>query len=128
MKILVVDDDDFIRAVMIKTLKSAGYEIDDSFDGTDAIQKLKTNSYDAVITDIVMPDVSGISVGEYVKTNNLPLAVLAISAHSSHGGMLDFANYFADDTLQKPFTKEELITAVKRLPKGINMDSVLQNL
>ncbi len=128
MKILVVDDDDFIRAVMIQALKSVGHEVEESCDGTDAIAKLGCNTYDVVITDVVMPGQSGVSVGEYIRSHELPIAILAVSSHGEGGGMLDFANYFADDTLTKPFKKEEFLKAVESLPVGGDLDSALQNI
>ena len=128
MKILVVDDDDFVRTVMVQTLCKAGHEIEDSSCGEDALDKLKTNVYDVVVTDIVMPDQSGAAIGDYVKSHQLPTAVLAVSAHSRKGEALEFANYFADDTLQKPFKKEELIRAVEGLSRGNDIESALLNL
>lgn len=128
MKILVVDDDDMIRMVIIKALQSVGHETEESADGLDAIEKLKENLYDVVITDVVMPEKSGVAVGEYVKNNSLPTAVLAISSFGENGGALDFANYFSDDTLQKPFKKEALLKAVDSLPVGGSVDSALLNM
>ncbi len=128
MKILVVDDDDFVRKVMVQTLHKAGHDIEESNCGKDGLDKLKANSYDVVVTDIVMPDQSGATIGDYVKSHQLPTAVLAVSAHSRKGEALEFANYFADDTLQKPFKKEELIRAVEGLSRGNDIESALLNL
>lgn len=128
MRVLVVDDDNFVRVVMVQALISAGYSIDESSNGHDAIEKLKSNTYDVVITDIVMPEQSGISVAEYIRSNNIPVSVLAISAHGGEGGMLDFAEYYADETLQKPFKKEDFLRVVKNISKGINVDSALMNM
>lgn len=128
MKILVVDDDDFVRTVMVQTLRKAKHDVEESSCGVDGLNKLKTNIYDIVVTDIVMPDQSGATIGDYVKSNQLPTAVLAVSAHSRKGEALEFANYFADDTLQKPFKKEELLRAVERLSHGNDVESALLNL
>ena len=126
--VLIVDDDDFVRTVMIQALKSAGYDVDECSNGSDAIEKLKNKSYDIVVTDIVMPGESGINVGEYVRGHNLPVSVIAVSAHGGDAGMLDFANYFADETLQKPFQKEEFLKVVESVSKGVNVESALQNM
>ena len=128
MRVLIVDDDDMIRMMMVYALRSEGYETDECSDGKDAIAKLELNLYDIVVTDVVMPNQSGAAVGEYIKKNKLPTAVLAVSSDFENGGALDFANYFANDTLQKPFDKETFLNAVKRLPLGNNVDSALQNL
>lgn len=128
MKILVVDDDDMVRMMMVQALRSEGYETDECSDGADAIAKLECNTYDIVVTDVVMPNRSGASVGEYVRKNKLPMAVLAVSFDSENGGALEFASYFADGTLQKPYDKATFIKAVKSLSPGTNIDSALQNL
>lgn len=128
MKILIVDDDDFVRTVMVQTLRKAGHDIEESSNGRDAINKLKETIFDVVVTDIVMPDQSGATVGDYIKSHQLPTAVLAVSAHSRKGEALEFANYFADDTLSKPFKKEELVSAVEGLSRGNDIESALLNL
>ncbi|HPF78272.1 MAG TPA: response regulator [Alphaproteobacteria bacterium] len=128
MKILVVDDDDFVRTVMAQTLSKAGHDIDESACGNDALKKLQENVYDVVVTDIVMPDQSGATIGDYVKNNHLPTAVLAVSAHSRKGEALEFANYFADDTLKKPFRKEDLLRAVEGLSHGNDIEAAMLNL
>ncbi|MCI5059851.1 MAG: response regulator [Alphaproteobacteria bacterium] len=128
MKILVVDDDDFIRTVLLKTLISAGYDVEESPNGAHAIDRLKTNKYNLVITDVVMPEQSGISVGEYIRKNEIQTAVLAISAYNKEGDMLDFAEYFADETLEKPFEKSQLLKIVSRLCQTGNITNALENM
>ena len=130
MKILVVDDDDLVRMMMVQALESVGHDIDECDDGIAAVAKIKQCTYDIIVTDVVMPGQSGVSVGEYVKNNDLPSAVLAVSAYANNdeGNALAFANYFADDILKKPFDKETFLTAVKKLSPGINIDSALQNM
>lgn len=128
MKILVIDDDDFIRTIISQALQSEGYDIKEYDNGEDAIEDLKQNTYDVVVTDVVMPRKSGASVGEYIKNNNLPTSVLAISAFGGDGSSLEFATYFSDDTLKKPFKKEDLLAAIKSLPVGGNLNSALQNM
>lgn len=128
MKILIVDDDDFIRTVLLKTLLAEGYHVEESSNGAHAIEKLETNEYDLIITDIVMPGQSGISVGEYAKQQQLSAAILAISSYAVEGGMLDFAKYFADETLKKPFSKTELLEIVRRLGSTGNITNALENM
>lgn len=130
-KVLVVDDDDFVRMVMVQALQSAGHETDESPDGTDAIAKLSLNKYDLVVTDVVMPEESGVSVAAYIKKNKLPTPVLAVSSHSNgdnSGSVLDFATYFADDTMRKPFRKEQFLETVNRLSACVGADIALENL
>ncbi len=130
MKVLVVDDDELVRMMMVQALKDAGYETEESVDGSDAIAKLESNVYDIVVTDVVMPNCSGMSVAEHVKNKNLPTAVLAVSSFADEegGSLLDTMLYYADDTLQKPFDSENFLRAVRGLPAGSDVDVALQNL
>lgn len=117
-KILVIDDDNLTRALIAKTLRAAGHEIDDAANGEQGIQHLKSNRYDLVVTDIVMPNRSGISVAEYIRKNDPATAILVVSAFSGRepdDGVLEFADHFADEALCKPFEKDELLEAVESL-------------
>ena len=117
-KILVVDDDGFIRDIIVKTLAAEGYEVDQAADGQKAIDRLQSNNYDLVVTDVVMPHKSGISLSNYIHDNEIPTPVLAISGLSGKNDgpdVLEFAQYFADEHLVKPFQKGELLETVRRL-------------
>ena len=116
--ILVVDDDALIRSLAVKTLQSAGYAVDESADGDDAVSKLRKKKFDLVVTDIVMPGRDGISVTDHIRNSGLPVQVIAMSACTDGGktaSALDFARYFAEDVIQKPFTKQQLIDTVNRV-------------
>lgn len=118
MKILVVDDDDLIRMVMVQALQSAGYETDESPDGTDAIKKLEQDHFDLVVTDLVMPGDDGVSVTNHVRNSGLRIPMLAVSSCPDGGSLaslLDFARTFSEDVIGKPFTKEQLLEAVERV-------------
>lgn len=74
-KILIVEDDDFLREVYVETLTDEGYIIESAIDGEEGMQKIKQGGYDLVLLDIVMPKIDGLSVikkinSEGVKPNN----------------------------------------------------------
>lgn len=80
-KILVVEDDDFLREVYVETLTDEGYSIDMAIDGDEAMQKIKQGGYDLVLLDIVMPKIDGLNVvkkirAEGVQPNNKRLVFL----------------------------------------------------
>jgi len=130
-RILVIDDDDVVRLMMVQTLKNAGHETHESSDGRDAIDNLQSNDYDMIITDVIMPNESGVSVAEYIRTNHIPSPVLAVSAFSdgdAAGSLLDFASYFADATLSKPFDKDTFLETVDRLLNTGAIEQALENM
>jgi DNA-binding response OmpR family regulator len=61
-KILIVEDDDFLRELYSDTLKGQGYEIDTAEDGEVAFQKMKQGGYDLVLLDIILPKINGVDV------------------------------------------------------------------
>ena len=119
MRALIVDDESFIRAMMVEVLVSEGFDTDESFDGDDAIQKLAENTYDIVITDVVMPNASGLSVAEFIRANEIPAAILAISAHAgaedSETNLLNLMKDYVDAMLEKPFDAATFMDTVRKL-------------
>jgi CheY-like chemotaxis protein len=65
--ILVVDDKDSLRNMLIETLVEEGYRVDAAEDGTKALDLVRNKSYDLVLTDLKMPDVDGLSVLSEIK-------------------------------------------------------------
>ncbi len=80
-KILVVEDDDFLREVYVETLTDEGYIVEIAIDGKEGMQKIKQGGYDLVLLDIVMPEIDGLNVvkkilGEGLQPNNKRLVFL----------------------------------------------------
>lgn len=67
MKILLVDDDSFLRDMYATKFRESGDEISVAEDGNEALQMIEENSYDAIITDMVMPGVTGLDVLKHAK-------------------------------------------------------------
>jgi CheY-like chemotaxis protein len=117
-KILVVDDDDFIRLVMAKILRTAGYEIGESADGTGAVEKLEAQSYDLVVTDAVLISQNGLYVAEYVRKKIPHMPILVVSSHAQGTDSTSARNNSkkcGNEQLQKPFGRTEFLDAVERL-------------
>lgn len=120
--ILVVDDDRDIGEIIQEYLsENPDYEV--AFDdcAQKAIERLKGQAFDLVITDMLMPDMNGIELTEYIFQNYPNTKVLACSGGGTSGklvaGMaLDQAlQEGADNAIMKPFTEEELIAKVSNL-------------
>jgi DNA-binding NtrC family response regulator len=118
MKTLIIDDDDFFRMMLVKMLSAAGYETEDGADGAFAAQKLQEGHYDIIVTDAVMILDKGMSVAEYARKHIPGTPVLIVSSHScgkSDSEAINLSKRFGHERLQKPFKKNELFEAVKRL-------------
>jgi len=79
MKILLVENDRFIRDSFGEKLKNNNYEVSSAKDGQEAIDKITTNDFDVVITDIEIPKVKGIEVLKFIKNNKPKTKVIVMS-------------------------------------------------
>ena len=117
-KILLVDDDDAIRRMLQITLTRVGHEVEEVSDGSKAWDKFTARPADIVIMDLIMPEKEGLETIRQFRRNGAKTKILAISG----GGRMDarellvIAKQFgADMALAKPFTHEELLTALNSL-------------
>lgn len=125
MKILVVDDEELIREVIVEYLKNEGYEYIEAKDGYDAIDKVKFhNDIDLIIMDIMMPNLDGFSAcKEIKKIKDIPTIVL--SARSEEFDKLTGFDLGIDDYITKPFSPKELIARIKAIMKRKNGEKEL---
>ncbi len=83
ISILVVDDEDSIRAVLTNVLKDDGFAVTEAQSGEDALKLFKKRVFDLVISDIVMPGINGIELLERIKHLNPATQVIIITSHAS---------------------------------------------
>ena len=120
-KILIVDDVDYIRKSLSKVLGDSGFTCDTSENGAVACDKLETNSYDLIITDIMMPDMDGFEFLDHIRnqappTNKIPVLVISGGSKTINSDMaLQLVSEKADMVLQKPFAKADIVNAVIKI-------------
>ena len=117
-RILVMEDEDALRAIMVEVLVEEGHEIIESATGMIASNTDVIDSVDLVITDVIMPDVEGMEVIRKITKHRPGLPIIAISG----GGRTVTTDYLAItlhlgacETLRKPFTPDDLIERVAAL-------------
>jgi DNA-binding response OmpR family regulator len=119
IRLLVIDDDNLVRAALIDMLQTAGFEVVAASNGRLGLELLDTMPVDAVITDILMPEQEGLETIREARQRFPDIRILAISGGGAGGGetqLLRFAESFgADQTLSKPFTGSQLVAAVRTL-------------
>ncbi len=127
MKILLADDDDFVRNALSTMLKTANHEVTLCVNGENAIDTLKKETFDVVITDLLMPEKDGVAVIDFIQRENINVPVLAISAgdNDNPDEYLAYASYFADDIMEKPVKKENLLAAIENLAKNGGSNNML---
>ena len=116
--ILVVDDDEDIRAVIVAALDAPGVTIIQASDGPQALGILNTSPPDLVVLDVMMPGMNGMDVCRRIKASNSDgefLPVLLLTARSEVQDKVDGLDTGADDYLTKPFHYQELQARVRAL-------------
>ncbi len=124
MKVLIVDDEELIRDVIKEYLKLEKIEYEEASDGYEAIEKIKKNSFDVVIMDIMMPKMDGYSaVKEIRKWSQVPFIML--SARNEEYDKLTCFDIGVDDYVTKPFSPREVIARIKAVTKRNQTSSSL---
>jgi DNA-binding response OmpR family regulator len=109
MRILIVEDDRQIAAEIAHALEGAGYVAEHSQDGEDAWFRAETQAFDAIVLDLGLPRMDGISVLKKLRLAEVSTPVLILTARDSWMERVDGIDAGADDYLTKPFHTEELL-------------------
>jgi two-component system response regulator HydG len=125
-RILVVDDSADTLEVLQRNLQSKGYQVFTAPGVEDAIRILEQMPVDLVITDLKMPKVSGLDLVRHVRENLKSTEVIMITGYPSIGGAVDAVKTGAEEYLAKPFTDEELFSAVERTLEKLRSRRVAQ--
>jgi two-component system, chemotaxis family, response regulator PixH len=116
-KVLVVDDDPIVHGVLRRVLQGAGYQLARANNGREALELAARDLPQAIILDVLMPDMSGLAVLRQLKdaeaTKGIPVIVLTSLAQ--HTTELEATASGADIFLSKPFTEAQLLTALRKL-------------
>jgi PAS domain S-box-containing protein len=108
-RILVVDDEPDVAAVVKDVLATAGHEVDTAISGTEALKMLELTAYDLVFTDLGMPDMSGWEVAERINEEKPGLAVVLVTGWGTSLDEADANKRGVTAIVQKPFEIDELL-------------------
>jgi DNA-binding response OmpR family regulator len=115
MKVLVVEDEPRIADDIAKTLRASGMAVDTVEDGESAWFSGDTEDYDAVVLDLGLPKLDGLTVLKRWRANGRRFPVLILTSRSVWTERVDGINAGADDYLPKPFEMEELLARLRAL-------------
>ena len=115
MRLLVVEDDPDLNRQLTTALTDAGYVVDRAFDGEEGHHLGDTEPYDAIILDIGLPKMDGISVLESWRRNGRTMPVLMLTARDRWSDKVAGIDAGADDYVTKPFHIEEVLARVRAL-------------
>lgn len=113
MKALIIEDDNTVAEHVKKGLTSAGHECTTKDNGNDGLQAARSDDFDIIILDIMLPGQDGISVLKSLREENISTPVLLLSAKSQVEDKVQGLRTGANDYLTKPFAVEELLARVE---------------
>ncbi|QQR70079.1 MAG: response regulator [Alphaproteobacteria bacterium] len=111
-RILVAEDEPSVRAFITRCLDRAGYQVTTACDGQQALTLLTRNTYDLLLTDIVMPEMDGIALALRVARDWPDLRVVMISGYPQERMRAHNLNVLVHRIVAKPFSMQELLDAV----------------
>lgn len=114
-KILIAEDEEITLKHLVNTLKKEGYLVTGLRNGREAVESLKRERFDLIITDIRMPEMNGIEVLERAKDIDSDIEVMIITGFGSIGSAVEAMKKGAFDYITKPFDLDELIIKVKNI-------------
>ena len=113
MNILVIEDEAKVASFLRRGLQQSGYEIDIAADGEEGYEKIRSNSYDLVLLDLMLPKVSGFDLIPKIRECRPGVPIIAVTAKASVEDRVRGLNLGCDDYLIKPFSFAELLARIQ---------------
>ncbi|MGC3988897.1 MAG: response regulator transcription factor [Chthoniobacteraceae bacterium] len=115
MKLLFIEDSEHLQKYTGKALQRQGYTLDQARDGEEGLWLARQNDYDAIILDIMLPKLDGLTVLQKLRAEGCNTHVLMLTARDTLADRVTGLRMGADDYLVKPFELEELLARVEAL-------------
>jgi DNA-binding NtrC family response regulator len=112
-RILVVDDEEIVRISCRRILTPLGYTVETTPDGLQALELMKENKYDLILTDLKMPHMDGMEVMAEIRKREPDAKVIIVTGYSTIEVAVKAIKMGAYNYIEKPFSPEVLISAVK---------------
>lgn len=117
MRLLVIEDDEKIRAFLDKGLRQEGHTVDTASNGREGLALWEGNRYDAVILDLMLPERDGIAILRHMRNKSDQTPVLILSAKGTVNERVAGLQHGADDYMVKPFSLSELAARIEAVTR-----------
>jgi len=107
-RVLVVDDEQFLRQILVRIVKRDGYQVEEAANGREALEKMAQKHFDLVITDIKMPEIDGMELLARVAEEYPDSQVVVITSHSGEVSSREAIAGGASHFISKPFKNVEI--------------------
>ena len=111
-KLLIVEDEQSIRALIRKYAVFDGYEVEEASDGMEAIEKFRKGKFDLIIMDVMMPELDGFSACREIRKQDEKVPIIMLSARGEEYDRIHGFEIGVDDYVVKPFSPRELLMRV----------------
>ncbi len=120
MRLLLCEDERELSSALVKILKHFNYSVDAVFDGQEALDYLEAGNYDAVILDIMMPKVDGLTVLKRTRESGNKIPIIMLTAKSTVDDKVTGLDFGANDYLTKPFDTKELLARLRSITRTVS--------
>ena len=117
MKILFAEDTKDLNRAVCAVLAHEGYHVDPVYDGLEALKRIREDSYDCIVLDIMMPGADGLEVLRQLRKTGIITPVLLLTARAEVDDRVDGLDAGADDYLTKPFAMKELLARIRAMTR-----------
>lgn len=113
-RLLVIDDEESLRFSLSKSLRRAGYVVETAATGREGVDRFREGAFDAVLTDVRLPDLSGLDIAALLTEMDADVPVLVMTGYGSVSSALEAMRRGARDYLQKPFEIADVLRVLDR--------------
>lgn len=115
IKILLVEDEQMLAEILSDTLSDRDFDVRLAYDGLQALEAVRKESFDVIVSDIMMPNLDGFSLAKRLRNDGCRIPILFLTARSATEDVVKGFETGGNDFLRKPFAMDELIVRVKAL-------------
>ncbi|MGI6046231.1 MAG: response regulator transcription factor [Eggerthellaceae bacterium] len=120
MQILMVEDDERLSSALKRILEENNYQVDAVFDGESGLEYGKSEIYDVIILDVMLPKMDGFHVAQALRRENVDTPILLLTARSTIPDKIEGLDSGADDYMTKPFSAAEILAHLRALTRRKN--------
>jgi len=128
MRVLIVEDEPKVSELLVKGFREAGFDAESSQDGQSAFDRARTQDFDLMIVDVMLPLLDGFSLVEALRKNDRDLPVIFLSAKRSTEDRIEGLKRGGDDYIIKPFSFSEVLVRAQTILKRTSRGVILQKL
>lgn len=117
MKILLIEDEKKMAALLVESLASHGHEVNCDFDGLNGLASARSAKYEVLLVDIMLPGIDGLSLLKQLRSEGILTPVIFLSARGELDHRIEGLDAGADDYLPKPFAISELLARLRAIER-----------